>query len=104
MDDTTRFLLLAFEDEEDDDDQLNHFLLDAPSSKLFQRRREEGAYQVLVLRHLVDNDTKFKEYFRLTPYLFDEVLKIIKNDITSTPSKKYPIPISPEEKLCLTLR
>lgn len=97
-------MLLALLIEEDEDDDYLHLILVFDSSELFLKRKQEGTYDVLVLRHLVDNDTKFRDFFRLTPHLFNEVLNNIKGDIKSTPSKRYPIPISPKEKLCLTLR
>lgn len=44
---------------------------------LFINRDEEGAYAILVNNHLVDNETKFQEYFRLNPYLFNKVFTAI---------------------------
>lgn len=103
MDENNMLLALLLTEEDEDDDYLN-LILESNSSDLFLKRNQEGTYEMLVLRHLVDNDTKFREFFRLTPHLFNEVLNNIKDDIKSTPSKRYPIPISPQEKLCLTLR
>lgn len=33
-----------------------------PSSAVLQARRREGAFSSLITRHLMDNDTLFKEY------------------------------------------
>lgn len=71
---------------------------------LFVNRNVEGAYVVLINRHLIDNDTKFKEYFRLTPHLFQKLLNAITNDLQREPSIRYPEPIPPKLKLCLLLR
>lgn len=71
--------------------------------QMYKNRAEEGAYNILVLKHLIDSDTLFKEYFRLTPLLFDNVLSFIKIDLELTPVRHYQT-ISPEEQLCITLR
>lgn len=71
---------------------------------LFVMRDEEGAFNILINRHLKDNDTKFKEYFRMTPHLFNEVLLEIEGDLKKNPSIRYKNPISPKLKLCLAVR
>jgi hypothetical protein len=48
---------------------------------IYKRRETESAYEILIVRHLVPNDTKFKEYLRLSPELFHYVLNFIKEDI-----------------------
>lgn len=58
----------------------------------------------LVDRYLMDDDTKFKEYFRLSPYLFGMVLDAVKQDIDSISTTWIPKPISARIKLCVTLR
>lgn len=91
-----------------DDEEEDQFILSKKSRKrrhdLFQNRNEEGVYQLLINRHLIDNDTKFKEYFRLTPHLFAKILTGIENEIRMKPSIRYPKPIEPKLKLCLILR
>lgn len=71
---------------------------------MFRNRVQEGAFNILVRRHLIDNDTKFKEYFRLSPHLFNHVLNFVKKDLTLKTCNRHGNPISPEEKLCITLR
>lgn len=71
---------------------------------LFTTRNEEGVYNTTIKRHLMDNDTKFRQYFRLTPFLFHRVLAPIESKIRKPPSIRYPEPIEPKLKLCLTLR
>lgn len=71
---------------------------------MFANRKQEGALEILIHRHLIDDDTKFKEYFRLSPHLFKYVLNAIKNDIHSVPNNTHPEPVSPDHKLYITLR
>ncbi|GFU07569.1 DDE Tnp4 domain-containing protein [Trichonephila clavipes] len=57
-----------------------------------KNRSSEGAFQILVCRHLHCNDEKFRQYFRLTPVLFDYVLNNIRDELTSnrtTGTKAY---------------
>lgn len=72
--------------------------------KMFKQRSQEGAHNLLIDRHLFDDDTKFKEYFRMSPYIFNEILDAIKEDIQGVPTTWVPQPISPHDKLCITLR
>lgn len=73
-------------------------------SEIFKKRKTEGVYEILICRHLQTNDEKFRQYFRLTPVLFDYVLNHIKDDIVSKPCNRNKNPITPEQKLCLFLR
>lgn len=95
----------------DDDDDFLLLILLANSTRsenksIFEKRNEEGSYEILVKRHLLDNDTMFVTYFRLSPYLFHKVADLIRNDIGVSAemggAKKYRI--SPEQKLCIALR
>lgn len=72
--------------------------------QMYKRRVVEGAFDVLIDRYLMDDETKFHEYFRLTPYLFSKVLEGIKDDISGIRTNWNQNPISPQQKLCLTLR
>ncbi|GFY53099.1 DDE_Tnp_IS1595 domain-containing protein [Trichonephila inaurata madagascariensis] len=64
----------------------------------------KGAFQILVRQHLHCNDEKFRQYFRLTPVLFDYVLSSIRDELTSKPYNRHKKPICPEEKLCILVR
>lgn len=96
----------------DDDEDFLLLILLANSTrfekkKLFEKRNKEGSYEILVKRHLLDNDSMFVTYFRLSPYLFHKVIDLIRNDIGVSPvilggPTKYRI--SPEQKLCIALR
>lgn len=100
MDELDLAILVYLEDEESSEDE-NHRL---EESALFKNRVTEGAFQILVCRHLHFNDEKFRQYFRLTPELFDYVLNHIKDDLTCKPYNRHKKPICPEEKLCILVR
>lgn len=72
--------------------------------RMYRRREEEGALSVLVDRHIMDDDTKFKEYFRLTPFLFSELLNVLEPDLQGIPTTWIRKPMTPRHKLCITLR
>jgi hypothetical protein len=60
----------------------NSYLQFQDTSDIFKRRATEGAYEVLVRRHLHCIKDKFT-YFRLTPVLIDYAVNYIKGDLTS---------------------
>lgn len=73
-------------------------------NELYKNRNRDGAFNLLVDRHLKEHDIEFREYFRLTPYEFNDVLRAIRMDIQPVPTNFITNPISAEHKLCLTLR
>nr|CAI5847063.1 unnamed protein product [Callosobruchus analis] len=81
----------------------DNFLLILPDV-VYDHHCYKGAYQILICRHLYTNVNKFREYFRLTPALFDYVLGYIKEDLCSKPTNRVQNPLTPEQKLCLLLR
>ncbi|KAL4132684.1 hypothetical protein QTP88_009802 [Uroleucon formosanum] len=100
MDDLDIALLVFLDDEESSEDENNRL----EESVMFKNRETEGAFQILVRRHLQCNDEKFRQYFRLTPVLFDYVLNHIRDDLTYKPYNRHKKPIYPEEKLCILVR
>ncbi|XP_063912685.1 uncharacterized protein LOC135129463 [Zophobas morio] len=100
MDDLDLALLIVLEDEESSEEESKR----SKESDIFKNRATEGAYEILICRHLHCNEEKFRQYFRLTPVLFDYVLNYIKDDITSKPCNRNKKPISPEQKLSLFIR
>ncbi|KAI4455494.1 madf domain transcription factor [Holotrichia oblita] len=74
------------------------------ASQLFQNRNSEGAFKVLIHRHLLDDEVKFKQYFRVTRQQFSFLLDLVKKDLNVEPCNRVRHPISPPEKLGLTLR
>ncbi|KAK9711311.1 hypothetical protein QE152_g25518 [Popillia japonica] len=94
-------------EEEDEDDSLLLSLSKSQRSninKILESRKEEGCHNTLITRHLMDDETKFHQYFRLSKTQFFEVLSYIENDITKTPNTFVNEPISACQPLCLTLR
>lgn len=74
------------------------------ASQLFQNRNSEGAFKLLIHRHLLDDEVKFKAYFRVTRQQFSFLLDLVKKDLNVEPCNRVRNPISPPEKLGLTLR
>lgn len=72
--------------------------------KIYRQRDVEGSMNVLVDRHLMDDETKFKEYFRVTPLLFSTILDAVKDDLEGISTNWVPNPISARVKLCMPLQ
>ncbi|KAL4148678.1 hypothetical protein QTP88_002849 [Uroleucon formosanum] len=70
----------------------------------FKARESEGFFSILIEKHLWEDQTKFREFFRLSWNQFNYVLNLIEDDITSNPTNKIKKPISPAEKLVVTSR
>ena len=100
-------IILELLREEEEDDQL---LLNTKNKKrksisnLFSTRKSEGFFEKLIKGHLTTDNIKFREFFRLNRRQFDFVLSLIKNQIQKTPTMRWHEPITPEEKLAVTLR
>ncbi|KAE9522164.1 hypothetical protein AGLY_017424 [Aphis glycines] len=74
-----------------------------PISNLFSTRKSEGFFEKLIKGHFATDNIKFREFFRLNRRHFDFVLSSIKNQIQKTPTMRWHEPITPEEKLAVTL-
>lgn len=72
--------------------------------EMYRRRQSEGTFNILIEQHLTDNDTKFRQYIRLSPHLFYFVLAHVKDDLQRTNTNFVSNPITPEQKLFLGLR
>lgn len=72
--------------------------------EMYRRRQAEGAFKILIEQHLTDNDTKFRQYVRLSPHLFYFVLSHVKVDLQRIATNCVSNPISAEQKLFLGLR
>lgn len=53
---------------------------------MFVPKRTEGCFIMLMRKHLIDDKTKFREYFRLTRYQYNELLNLVSADIEKTSS------------------
>lgn len=100
-------ILLLLEEEAEEEYCALHLLKYRKRRKvdeMFLKRRQEGAFKLLIEPRLSDNDNKFREYFRVNKELFATVLSYIECDIARNPYNRQHFPISPKEKLCITLR
>lgn len=102
MDGLTLYNIL--EDEADEELLLLANYFRDEKNEMFTERSREGCYNILVERRLIDNEYRFHAYFRVSFELFNYILDYIKDDIRRDPSNRVKRPISPEEKLALTLR
>ncbi|KAK5637902.1 hypothetical protein RI129_000130 [Pyrocoelia pectoralis] len=71
---------------------------------LYLSRCEEGFQNILIQRHFLKDDSMFRKFFRLNRVQFDYILSCIENGLNRKSCNKVKQPISPAEKLGLTLR
>ena len=45
---------------------------------IFKKRKDEGYYSTLIGRYLMDSEIKFREFFRVSRYIFHVILTEIK--------------------------
>jgi len=91
----------------DDDDVLLWYLSEdkiKDHDPLFTKRSTEGYHEMLINGRLKNNQIKFSEFFRINRNQFDFVLNLIRDDLALNPTFFIRKPISPEEKLAVTLR
>lgn len=74
------------------------------TSDMFSSREDEGVFRLLIHKHLLDDEVKFKAYFRFTRHQFYYILDIVQGLLTCEPCNRVKRPITPAEKLALTLR
>jgi hypothetical protein len=65
------------EDEADDELLLLAYLFREESDEMYSERNREGCYNNLIHRRLIDNETKFIAYFRVSFELFNYILNYI---------------------------
>ena len=71
---------------------------------MFELRNEEGMYKKLIVNHLREDLKKFAEFFRLSLEQFDFLVELIKDDMSKKSWGVKLYPITPKEKLAITLR
>jgi hypothetical protein len=89
--------------EEEEDYILERFHKQKPISAMYLCR-ERGAYRSLIESSLLDDDLKFKAYFRFTREQFNSIFILIEHKIASNSYNRVKKPITPVGKLGLTLR
>lgn len=70
--------------------------------EILKKRNIEGEF-ITLYRELIDDDTKFFQYFRMPKYKFCELLSIIEPVITKQ-NTTFRESISTKQKLCVCLR
>jgi len=73
-------------------------------NSIVSTRKIEGFFKQLIEGHLLNNDAKFREFFRVNKEQFYFILSLVKKYLTKEPTMRVPEPISADEKLALTLR
>lgn len=96
--------------EEEEDDDLILLLLTHNNvgkkkvNALFTTRSLEGFSTILINRHLINDEEKFRLFFRLNVNQFNYVLSMIEAVVKREPYNRVRKPITPAEKLAVTLR
>lgn len=75
-----------------------------PPHNLFSMRESEGFFNKLINEHLVTDNNKFRDFFRVNQQQFHFILSFVKDELTKEPTQRVPRPILPDEKLAVTLR
>ena len=73
-------------------------------NKMFLKRKDEGVFKILISKHLRDEEERLKKYFRFTREQFASILQCIEDDLRVPSYNRVKSPITPAEKLALTLR
>jgi hypothetical protein len=95
--------------EEEEDDEILHLNLNENGGNIsvhdmFKARSEEGLNTILINRHLMKDERKFREFFRLNVRQFNYVLKLVEDKMRHQSCNRVSHPITPAEKLAVTLR
>lgn len=72
--------------------------------QLFKYRRTEGTFEILVNRHLHQDDDSFKDFFRMSKETFYKIVRLIQPDLRPTITNWIRAPITVAEKFAVTLR
>ncbi|KAK9710491.1 hypothetical protein QE152_g25987 [Popillia japonica] len=83
-------MLVEMQDIEDEMDLVVAYSLSTRGEckDMYKERENEGVFKILVQKHLIDNETKFKQYFRVTRDQFFNLLDLIKNDLHVNPTNR----------------
>lgn len=97
-------LLLLEEEEEDDELLITRYKKRQKVNDLFINRKTEGFFEILINRHLSNDETKFREFFRVNKIQFDYLLSLVEVELSKEPYNREKEPITASEKLAVTLR
>jgi hypothetical protein len=95
--------------EEEEDDEILHLILNENGGnrsvhEMFKGRSEGGLNTILINRHLMKDERQFREFFRLNVLQFNHALKLVEDKIRGQSCNRVSHPITPAEKLSVTLR
>jgi hypothetical protein len=71
--DVVTVALLLEEEEEEESMLLEGFVRMEPHT-MFEKRKDEGCFRILISRYLMVNERKFRDYFRVSRELFKTIL------------------------------
>lgn len=99
-------LHLLLEEVDEEEMIIKHILCNKTKKvhEMFRARKMEGFFNILIEKHLYQDDRKFREFFRLSWDQFNYVLNLIEDDIKINPCNRVGEPITAAEKLAITLR
>ncbi|KAG8275262.1 hypothetical protein J6590_090045 [Homalodisca vitripennis] len=95
---------ILLQEEEEEEILLVKFKKNENPHPLYLSRCQEGFQKNLIQRHLLQDDSMFRKFFRLNRVQFDYILSCIESGLIRKSCNKVKQPISPAEKLGLTLR
>lgn len=95
---------ILLQEEEEEEILLAKLQKNEKPHPLYLSRCEEGFQNILIQRHLLQDDSMFRKFFRLNRVQFDYILSLIESGLHRNSCNKVKQPISPAEKLGLTLR
>ncbi|VVC46287.1 Hypothetical protein CINCED_3A002895 [Cinara cedri] len=97
---------LLAEDDEDDIYFANFVSKKIKSTnEMFKYRDSEGCYEILIIRHLKNDDIKFHAFFRSKNHQqFYFLLSLVENELILQSYNRVKIPITSTEKLAVILR
>ncbi|XP_050535024.1 uncharacterized protein LOC126902044, partial [Daktulosphaira vitifoliae] len=73
------------------------------TDNILKNRKSEGFFEILINRHLTNNHVKFRKYFRINYEQLNFLLSLVEEKLTLPPNNQVKNPISPAEKLAVTL-
>nr|XP_042905125.1 uncharacterized protein LOC122270717 [Parasteatoda tepidariorum] len=104
MDHAEKQIMTLLIQEEEEEARIRLFFQNKEEDEIFVNRPTEGTFAVLIQRHLMFNDEKFRQYFRFSIELLQELFNLIEGSISYRVCNRRQQPVSKKEKLCLTLR
>lgn len=70
----------------------------------YKNQENERFFNLLINSHLTDEEEKFRRYFRLSRERLAYLLNLVEEELRISSCNRVKIPITPAEKLALTLR